>query len=418
LKPLIFISHSAKDNLSQQVLLKLYRVLSKRFEVLLDRERLQPNDAWRQELHAWMALCHGAVVLLSEHAQKTSPWVKKEATVLSFRREEDENFILTPVLLPPVTHGDLADGDFAPLGLNEIQMAEGDDPTALAEQVLRQFEPLLERLGTQTALQRVEGVVASLLREVEGKDYTILLKAAEHLGRRLKWRTDRSYSSQLARELLTAEIEDILEVIVFLTPYFEQKHKVNRILDQLIPFWVNPEAVAELPRMNRRPRGRRVVSVNGVEYPFTGECYIRRACSSTYDWVSARLTEPRGFEETPEVQIKLLEEEIRRQLFAQIGFDEDAPVEQGELDANFNEMEEREPFFILVPDGIDEEILDGLRRRYESFTFFLLRDEGASDREDLAGRHVLHLRPELKPGRDSQVRKLIRETKGKIMRTR
>jgi len=49
-KPLVFISHSAKDDLARSVLDKLRAAMDPDFEVLLDQLRLQPGDRWRQEL--------------------------------------------------------------------------------------------------------------------------------------------------------------------------------------------------------------------------------------------------------------------------------------------------------------------------------------------------------------------------------
>lgn len=417
-KPLIFISHSARDETARRILFSLYRRLGRQFEVLLDKERLRLNDFWRRELHTWMGLCHGAVVLLSKDAVKNSPWVKRESTILGFRREADENFVLIPVLLPPITHEDLTKGDFAPLALNEIQMAEGQSVDAVVDIVIKRLEPLLERLSNLTALQKIQSVLGSLLLEVENKDHTVLIRAAEVLGKSLKWRSDGKYSLQLARELLSSEFEQMMDVLVLLTPYFDDREKVLRVLKQLTPFWVNPDAVAQLPHMHKRPRKQRAVMVNGVEHPFTGRCYIQRACSGTYDWVFAKIIEQMGYEETPEVQIKLIEDDIRKQILPQIGLDEEEEGGPVDLDEDFDEREKKEPFFILAPKDIDDFILTRLRDRYDSFTFFLLgggeRDQnGPTERPD-----VIRLEPALKEGRDKEVYKLFRETKGRIARTR
>ncbi|MFL6255071.1 MAG: toll/interleukin-1 receptor domain-containing protein [Pyrinomonadaceae bacterium] len=411
-KPLIFISHSAKDETARKVLFRLYRRLSRKFEVLLDKERLRGSDFWRRELHTWMRLCHGAVVILSKDAVENSPWVKREATILGFRREADENFVLIPILLPPVTHEDLTMGDFAPLALNEIQMAEGESVDAVVDIVIKRLEPLCERLSNLTALQKVESVLASLLLEVENKDHTVLLRAAAVLGESLKWKSDGKYSAQLARELLSSEFERMMEVLLLLAPYFDDREKVVRVLKQLAPFWVNPDAVAQLPHMHKRPRGQRTVIVNGIEHPFTGRCYIQRACCGTYDWVFANITEQVGYEETPEIQIKLIEDDIRKQILPQIGLDEEDEGGLIDLDEDFDEREKEEPFFILAPKDIDDSILERLRGRYESFTFFLL-GEGHTKRPD-----VIRLEPALKKGRDKEAFKLYRETKGRIARTR
>ena len=104
-KPPVFISHSAKEGLALETLTKVCRALESDFDVLVDRERLKPDYEWREELHIWTKLCRAGVVLLSKHAVCESDWVKREATILGFRREDDPNFKLQP---EQITSGTLA----------------------------------------------------------------------------------------------------------------------------------------------------------------------------------------------------------------------------------------------------------------------------------------------------------------------
>jgi len=418
-KPLVFISHSAKDVTTREVLSKLYSALHQEYEVLLDRQRLRPNDQWRKELHTWLGLCHAAVVLISEHALRQSPWVKKEATILGYRREMDSEFVLIPVLVPPVTSEMLRVGDFSPLELDAIQMAAGETPEAVARQVLDRLEPLKDRLERRTPLQEIEDVVASILSELEteGKDPQPLFDAAAKLGKRLRWRSDKRYGAQLARELLSADLEQTADLLVTLAKYFGQKETALRLLSLLTPFWVDPDAISELPMINKQPCRKRAVSVNGVQYPFTGECYIQRACCGAYNWVSARITQPKGFEELePEVQVGIIVEEIQKQVAPQIGFDEEDEPGAQDIERRLKAIEAKEPFFVLVPKDFDEGLIGLLRERLESFTFFILADAPILDA--LEEPHILPLQPQLSPGRDREVYDLVGETKGKIKRTK
>jgi hypothetical protein len=420
-RPLIFISHSAKDAAARSLLAGLCWELRKQYEVLLDRERLRPGDHWRKELHTWMGLCHGAVVLLSEDALLRSPWVKKEAAVLGYRAELDENFVLVPVLVPPVEACRLGHGDFEPLALGAIQAAAGDTPAAVVRQVLDRLEPLRERAARTTRLQEVEYMVATILSELEDGRYAKPLSdAAALLGKRLGWRTDRGQAAQLARELLSADLEKVAEVLVFLAKYFrEREETVIRILNLLSPFWVDPDAVSELARMTERPRRQRVVSVSGERYPFTGQCYIRRACAGTYDWVAVKLTSLKGLEEVKaEEKLKLVEKEIREQMVAQLGFDEEEPSAE-DIERQLDRMEgRREPYFVLVPKGFDEDVTALLRDRLTSFTFFLLEGDRAPAAPTLRDWQIVLLKPDLAAGRDQAVYDLLGDTRGKIKRTR
>ena len=57
-----FNSHSSKSSFASKVRDGVYAALTqKRFEVLLDKERLEPGDRWRAKLHRWLATCDAAV---------------------------------------------------------------------------------------------------------------------------------------------------------------------------------------------------------------------------------------------------------------------------------------------------------------------------------------------------------------------
>lgn len=419
-KPLIFISHSAKDATAQQVLLKLYRALSKDFEVLLDKERLRANDDWRDELHSWMALCQGAVLLLSEDAVCRSPWVKREATFLGYRREDDDNFKLITVMLPGVTTEKLQQGDFAPLKLDAIQAIKSGSPEVIVSEVLEALEPLRERVDVRTPLQEVEQIIAGILfREVERdlKYPQPLFDAAALMGKRLKWRAGKTYSEQLARELLGASLEKTVEVVGYLAKHFGDKNKLEELLDYLKPFWVSPDAVLELPRMTKRPRRQRAVCVNGVEHPFTAECYILRACAGSTPWINVNVIPKRGYDEVGKAHMRLIEQSIIKELAYQLGFDEDAVIDDEEISDDLSDKEAQgEPFFILIPETFDEDLLEILRARFEAFTFFLLHGSSTPDERALEGRHILLLKPELLPGQDQKFHKLYRGAKSVIRR--
>lgn len=105
----IFISHSCKDfeqpadnqdpeKLARWRRLEFARVVRDKivaglrgappngpgYKVLLDRDRLEPGDNWQAKLHGWLGTCDGAVLLLSEDSI-CSDWVRKEATILTWR---------------------------------------------------------------------------------------------------------------------------------------------------------------------------------------------------------------------------------------------------------------------------------------------------------------------------------------------
>ena len=66
------------------------------YKVLLDKARLEPADNWRAKLHGWLGSCHGAVILLSEDSI-ASEWVRKEATILTWRKSLRPELLVMPV---------------------------------------------------------------------------------------------------------------------------------------------------------------------------------------------------------------------------------------------------------------------------------------------------------------------------------
>lgn len=141
----VFISHSAKDAIADDVLNKLYENLSQNFEVLLDRERLEPGVEWRLELFSWLERCHGAVILLSEDALESS-WVLQESTILNWRRHYEKDFTLIPVLLPSVNQGRLETGWFSAIDLTRIQMVSGNNGDEIVKSIVKTVESSQSKL--------------------------------------------------------------------------------------------------------------------------------------------------------------------------------------------------------------------------------------------------------------------------------
>src|ERR1700751_2884487 len=100
-RPLIFISHSAREDPEAYASLVAVRdyLGQQGFHVLIDETSIEGNDEWRNCINTWLALCHGAVILLSKKALR-SDWVKKEAAILSGRpwRSQPNEFKLLSVL--------------------------------------------------------------------------------------------------------------------------------------------------------------------------------------------------------------------------------------------------------------------------------------------------------------------------------
>ena len=111
----LFISHSSRlddesvdsndpeKNPNLKLLLEVIEDIKKEYgesiEILVDKDEhgLPAGIDWEKRLNEWLAECHAAIILFSKRAIENSNWVKKEATILSWRRELEKDFILIPV---------------------------------------------------------------------------------------------------------------------------------------------------------------------------------------------------------------------------------------------------------------------------------------------------------------------------------
>src|SRR5258706_16456502 len=413
-KPLIFISHSAKaDPLAKKVLNKLCVALNSDFEVLLDQFRLEANDPWRKELDTWMSLCHAAVILFSEAALKSN-WVIQEATILRWRRARDVDFVLIPVLFPPLTAKDLEKNErFAPLALNEIQMLSSETADNLVAKIFKRLGPLKDYGDKKTPLHELEDLIASRLFELESKSPEILRDAAAKLGLQLPWRSDSKYSRQLARALLSADFSHVTERVLLMAPYFSRGAAID-IIDRLSTFWVDAQAVARVPEISSLPQKQRAICVNGSHIQFTPKSYLSRAKLGVYPWISAKVNPPNGYEEQPQKQLQMLENEIAKQILPLLGLDDEDSIFSTTADLLLASREAKEPLFIIVPEKLDEKLLAELRQRFCRFTFFLLKSDPALDKEKLKLNFIELLEPRLNPQTEEKAFNLYSETKGKV----
>src|SRR5262245_61143245 len=90
MKPVLFLSHSSKDN----DLVTRFKVLIEKdgaCKTVLDVHDLQQAKEWRTQLYQWMACCQAGLVLLTE-AGVSSDWVLQEATILRARKALEPGF--------------------------------------------------------------------------------------------------------------------------------------------------------------------------------------------------------------------------------------------------------------------------------------------------------------------------------------
>jgi len=289
--PLIFVSHSSKDNdLTRDFCHALraevagestcdpvvdYEKLPD-YDVLVDINELQAGRPWPKQLHEWMARCHAAVLLLTPNAVK-SPWVLKEATILAWRLSLDKNFRFFIVRSDDVTDLDLTASGFDPLMLGEVQKLRPGNVADIAAQVRTAMPASTE----PTPFDNLCGALEDLAQTLERNT---LKRVAEKIRVEARpWRPDvdekQQYVQAIAVKLLNENlggydgVDALVDDLIATSP----KETVRMILDIVAPHWIDAEAAGRLPSV-ATSLPRRAIAMNGtlVSY-FTAEMYVRRA---------------------------------------------------------------------------------------------------------------------------------------------
>ena len=270
----VFISHGTdKDKPAElQFLDDLERALrepppgAQACEVLLDRTRLTAGDGWADILHDWLAECQAAVLLLSARALDR-PWVLKEATILSFRRERDPDFLLIPVLLPDVDWAQVASrSGLAALALDKWQ-ATGPGASA-AEVAAAVRVKLAGRLAT--ALTPLDRLQSALENRICHANSTAIEQVCEDLlGEQIVWSAETDRQRQRARVFARAIARGRLGrlslpgVARSLSAAALAREHVQKVVDLAASVWVDEEVAARLRAAAADPVGAcRVVALN------------------------------------------------------------------------------------------------------------------------------------------------------------
>jgi len=293
-KSRVFVSHSSKDRQVTRELCEAlrgtdvaptgyesvvdYDVLPD-YDVLVDIDELQAGKPWPKQLHEWMARCHAAVILLTESAV-TSPWVLKEATILSWRLSVDPTFSLFTVRFPQVTPELLSREKFDPLMLGQIQSITSFDAPGIAEQI-RKAIPIPKPLTTP--FEALVSRLTDLLSKVgDGTLKSVVEKARSVIP---AWRPGGDLRAQmveeLARELLCESLggyaTDGIQRLISDLGATTSAETLKDILRMIAPQWVDLEAAGRLPAL-LADRERRAAALNGTFVSsYTANMYVRRA---------------------------------------------------------------------------------------------------------------------------------------------
>lgn len=231
----IFVSHSNGDRDSPAYIEAIDTALrAAGFDVLVDRDRLEPGAKWRDDIYTWMGLCHGAVILISEAAMRPgSIWVPRETSILLWRRTLDPTFSVIPACLGTVAPEDLNGGVFADMQLGEIQTAPAGTPAELAAVLTKHFAPLA---APKTPLEVLASRLVELLLAVSERAVEEAIEALPGDLGLANPAGDRRRSLALA--LLQVGLRDSLGALEVLAEYIEGS-KADQILSMIAPSWVD-----------------------------------------------------------------------------------------------------------------------------------------------------------------------------------
>jgi hypothetical protein len=319
-KPRIFISHSSKDD-SYAGLVRdaVAQGLSDGFDVLLDAERLDPGDRWRAKLHRWLGVCDGAVLLFGPAALE-SDWVRKEATILTWRREFEREIRIVPAIFGGVRKQTLDDHGFAALQIEENQFArlsaaeeqsgtDGERAALLAQRIVKGFDGLAPLPGNSSMSLWVREV-ADMIRENTFLDQAAdrLFEAADFEAGQDPVGSDRGAefgvsAERVAYQILHSDPESIEQAFdELLRGQIRDQVKLVRLVT---PSWVPAESAQAIAAAAERTTGRRLVALRANRTNTPDHVVLKgTCCDSRHVIVSAK--SDRATTEEPEVELARL----------------------------------------------------------------------------------------------------------------
>lgn len=281
--PQVFISHSTNhDPRSADVRKQVQRELEGRgWLVFVDNDALRGGEEWKDVLYRWLADCDAAVVFVSEKAL-ASPWVRREVSLLLWRRALGSPLTIVPVLLRDVSREQVEESDLADLLAlefvrEEVPAVADAMGESLASRIVDRLPDLSTPLraapdGMQAWLDDIDACLTTVdhdrpLREALralGADDWHFTSIRE--GRRL-------LAHQMLGPGLSARIVAALRQIARQT-----SGSLQRLIDLVAPVWVDGEAARAL-----LPAGGQVFVLLNARLPETARHYVHRAaCCSLY----------------------------------------------------------------------------------------------------------------------------------------
>jgi hypothetical protein len=374
----IFISHSCKDLADDPDAALCYaRAVRERIKakleaqghtVWLDVDSLVPGDRWRARLHEWLGCCDGAVILF-DRTSVQSPWLRKEATILGWRRTLQETLRVVPVFLGDFRSSDLKQYDYGSLDIDANQAARLKpgvlDADALSDLVTDAFAGLAtgaadSPMGRWT--QRVATLIGGIRDKQCVREAAALLEVddaeLEHFS---------GCEAAIARQLLHVGLEGALAALSRLEEDMPDED-FEQLAALCTPTWVDGDAAADLQALlDRSPRP--AIAVNSDSSDVGREYLSRAACWPLPSRRFVTVSDPAGDGGVEELVPRY--ENVMRHV---LGF----PPRKPDALRKYLERKGVEKFVLLTGDAADAEVAGALQTRYPRATFLLLPGLDAS----------------------------------------
>ncbi len=263
----------------------------------VDDRDLKTGGKWRNSIHGGLLTADAAILLISPEA-KESPWVLKEATVLTVLESAGFPIAIVPVLLG-LRSRELETGFWGPLKLREIQGLKVDelvlDATKIGQRADEVVAALIERIQAkqgaslptttsafETWVDKLvdqfgdvsEPVLTPLMNELKLPEATLtpeqLLTALRTQG--YQPHPERERKRLLIRELLVGD--PVTSVGVMSHNLAGANVDVEKVVRVFKPALVPAASAAAAPAAARD--GIRAIVVN-AEHPKIGKALVRRA---------------------------------------------------------------------------------------------------------------------------------------------
>jgi hypothetical protein len=268
----VFISHAGFDEPVGSTIDSLVAALeASGFEPLIDRERVAHGTDFFAVVDRMIAICHAAIVIVSESAQEEDrTWVLTEAARLHDRQVSDRRFQIVPVFAG--VDPKRLPRKWEPTGISRLAGVgvTVESTAAAARKVVEDLAPTRRRTQAAAAERLLANVLARLPESV-------VLRAAELVtgDRRLAGEP----TLEVAARLLSADAETLWEVVSEVR--VTDLQCAREILGFALPFtWVDRTCAASIPRAVAH---RRAVGLNS-EAVATSEAYVHCASRRWPRW--------------------------------------------------------------------------------------------------------------------------------------